>query len=125
VSWSTYSASSCEIVANYAVGIGRQITKSILGPGSTCDNCNRVNWDMGSEGSLCYYCKAGIFMHRKFWLYTFNDQDELISVATRDEVTEAAVHEEWRHLSKSKYDKYPQTMPSVLRDMLNDISEIA
>ncbi|WP_458068615.1 hypothetical protein [Rhodanobacter sp. BL-MT-08] len=56
-------------------------------------------------------------MHRKFWRYTFNDQDELIDVSPRPEVTEAEVHEEWRRLGVS-YKKYPETMPELLRDML-------
>jgi len=56
-------------------------------------------------------------MHRSLWWYTFNDQDELIDVSPRSEITEAEVHEEWLRLA-DKYSKYPTTMPQQLREML-------
>lgn len=71
---------------------------SLLGPGACCDACAQPSWDMGSEGSLCYHCHRGIFMHRRFWHYTFNG-DEFVSATPRETVDEAMVQNEWRNLA--------------------------
>lgn len=77
-----------------------RMMNSLLGPGACCDACARPNWDMGSEGSLCYHCGRGVFMHRRFWVYTF-DGEEFVAATPRETVDEAMMQAEWQELAKT------------------------
>jgi hypothetical protein len=42
---------------------------------------------MQQVGIQCYHCHAGVFMHRKFWRFTYIDGDMIAT--PKDEVTDA------------------------------------
>lgn len=74
------------------------LAQSLFGPGACCDACARPKWDMGGEGSLCYWCHAGVFMHRRFWRFTF-DGEEFVCATPRDNVDAQTVRDEWLALA--------------------------
>lgn len=43
---------------------------------------------MGSEGQVCHRCPDGMFMHRSFWTYTYNEHDQLVDVQPQERSTE-------------------------------------
>lgn len=91
----------------------------LLGPGSACSACHRVNWDIGSEGDVCYHCRAGIFMHRRFWQYTFDAKEALVGVAPNPTVTDAERYAEYLRLAAS-YARWPWTIPPLLSALIRE-----
>lgn len=53
---------------------------------------------MGSEGIVCYFCFAGVFMHRKFWVYTY-DAHEDVTATPRSDLTLQELRDEWPRIA--------------------------
>lgn len=72
---------------------------------------------MGSEGQGCYRCPDGMMMHRRFWNYTYNDQDELVSVVARP-VTPEELQEEYQRLAERDLRHHFVVSPQVSTRLL-------
>ena len=53
---------------------------------------------MGSEGQACFRCPDGMMMHRSFWIFSHNEQDELVGACKRDVALEE-LRQEYRRLA--------------------------
>lgn len=49
-------------------GMGRVINRYTFGPPAFCDNCYKPCNTMDQEGIVCYHCKKGVYMGRRFWV---------------------------------------------------------
>jgi hypothetical protein len=41
-----------------------------MGPPGVCDACGRGCCSLDQVGGECYHCHAGVFMGRRWWVYT-------------------------------------------------------
>ena len=69
--------------------MSRTINPEAFGPPGICDACGRRCGDMQQVGSPCYYCRVGVFMHRRFWQFTYVGED--IIATPLEDVTEEDV----------------------------------
>jgi hypothetical protein len=69
--------------------MSRTINPEAFGPPGICDACGRPCCGLEQVGIRCYHCKAGTFMSRHFWRFTWIDGD--LIATPRDDVTDADV----------------------------------
>jgi hypothetical protein len=90
------------------------MSRTLFGPGSICDNCGKPDWVMGSEGIVCYFCFAGVFVHRKFWVYTY-DEHEDVTATPRSDLTLQELRDEWLRIA-DRYRRRGDPMPELVAE---------
>jgi len=96
--------------------MGRTIYNDTFGPGSICDACGRPNWMMGSEGSVCFHCHAGVCMHRRWWVYTFDAEGDVVATP-RENIDIEQLRAEWRGFAE-RYARERRPVPPLVAELI-------
>jgi hypothetical protein len=100
----------------YRPPMARNIHNDTFGPGSICDACGRPNWMMGSEGSVCFHCHAGVCMHRRWWVYSFDAEGGVVATP-RENIDLEALRMEWLGFAE-QYARERRPVPPLVAEMI-------
>jgi hypothetical protein len=100
----------------YRPPMARNIHNDTFGPGSICDACGRPNWMMGSEGSVCFHCHAGVCMHRRWWVYSFDAQGGVVATP-RENIDLEALRMEWLGF-EATYARERRPVPPLVAELI-------
>ncbi len=118
-----FASAPRETQSTYARGMSPSapFKQTLFGPSACCDAYAQPKWDVGTDGSLCFWCKNGIFMHGRFWLYTF--QGETFVCATPlEELSLHIVRTEWEEIARTTHLRRG-ALPLPLQAALNGTAE--
>jgi len=54
-------------------------------PPGACDACGRACCTLDQVGIRCYHCRAGVFMSRRWWIFS-RDQDSRWVATPREDI---------------------------------------
>jgi hypothetical protein len=106
---------------------------NFLGPTAICDACGKPGWDCHVAGLPCFFCSDGLFMHRKFWVYTpcpdcgyrniFCEtcRGAGVIATPREEVTAEEVRDAYLEAAEN-FQRYRGAVPALIAERLRERS---